>query len=99
CPTRSGSRGNCNIGCSPTGWCGARKAPKFRRGMRRLLWLNISSRDRDSAVDRQDLAGDHTGFVTSQIERCVGDVFWLDQAEQMRVGKPGQRNVARYYRL
>src|SRR5262249_12364070 len=33
CSTRSRSRRNWSIGCSPIGWWGARKAPKLRRGM------------------------------------------------------------------
>src|SRR6185437_5758972 len=37
CCTKSRSRRNCSIGCSPSGWCGARKAPNFRR------FINVSS--------------------------------------------------------
>jgi len=38
-----------------------------------------SSRDGHPAVDRQDLARDHAGFVTSEIKRCACDVVGLDQ--------------------
>src|SRR5215471_16282306 len=54
-----------------------------------------SLRDRHPAVDRQDLPGDLTGLVAREIEDRRRDVGGLDQTEQMRVGKPGQRGVAR----
>jgi hypothetical protein len=42
-----------------------------------------SSRNGYPAVDRQDLARDHAGFVTGEIKRRACDVGGLDQAEQM----------------
>ena len=53
-----------------------------------------SSRDGYPAVDWQNLASHHARFVTREVKRHVGDIVRLDQAEQMRGGKLGQRGVS-----
>src|SRR6266446_4773732 len=57
------------------------------------------SRNRHAAVHRQDLPGDHARLVRGQIERALGDVARLDEAEQVRVGEFLQGGVARHQRL
>src|SRR6266581_4128298 len=44
-------------------------------------------------VRRQDLAGDHAGLIGRQIERRVGDVLRLDQAQQVRLRELVDRRV------
>src|SRR5271165_1900291 len=68
----------------------------FRKVSPLLAWQRGSSRDCYPTVDRQNLARDHARFVTSEIKRRVGDVAGFDQAEQMRVSKPGQSGVSGY---
>jgi hypothetical protein len=43
---------------------------------------------------RQDLAGDHAGFVAGEIERHARDVLGLDQPEQVPAGELGEVSKA-----
>src|SRR6266478_3162654 len=62
-------------------------------------YARSGSRNRHAAVHRQDLAGDHARLVRGQIERALGDVARLYEAEQVRVGEFLQGGVARHQRL
>jgi len=54
----------------------------------------LPSGDRDAAVDRQHLPGHQPRFVAGEVERGIGDIVGLYEAEQVRVGELLQRGVA-----
>jgi hypothetical protein len=55
--------------------------------------VEILSRDGHSAVEREDLACNHAGFVTRKIKCHACNIARLNQTQQMRVGKSGQGGV------
>src|ERR1700761_69926 len=60
----------------------------------RLIFMAVSSGNRDAAVHRIDLTGHHARFIGSKEYGHVGDVGWFDQAQQMGICELGQGGVA-----
>lgn len=72
---------------------------------RDVHYNRLRSGDRHTAIDRQDLASDHSGVIAGEIKRHARDVLRLDQAKQMRVApvvaieNPGRDRVPALARL
>ena len=84
CSTKSRSRRNCNIGCSPMGWWGARKAPNCKRGMIRSPGWCCGGSTPQSMVQRPS----PSSTIPPMTDRVTTDVLYQICPPGVGVGLP-----------